>query len=427
MNFDEAVAGEGMLSPFRVLDLTEGGCTIGAKMLGDLGADVIKVEPPGGSPTRSIGPYWHDETDPEKSLFWWAYNINKKSVTLNISSPDGMKLFKKLASTADFIFESFPPNTMDHLGLGYEAIAVTNPRVIMASITPFGPTGPKAHYAWSDLTIWSSGGPVYMTGDPDKAPVGISFMHQAALNAGAEAAAASMIAHYYRENTGPGQHIDVSMQEVAYWIMTSWQEFWETDGTIPKRFGGPPRHRPDGILRERRQVFPAKDGYVVFWVQGGWGGGVQSTKAALKWMDEEGMAPAWLLNFDWVRGFDLSTMDNKTLDALEQPFVDFFATKTKDEISLRAFSNHIMVGAVNNSKDLANHPHLKERGFFEEVAHEDLGELVTYCGPSLKASETPLSFRMRPPHVGEHNYELYGGELGITQEEIDSLRSTGVI
>ncbi len=424
---DIPASDEGMLSPFRVLDLTEGGCVLGGKVLGDLGADVIKIEPPGGSPTRQIGPFWHNEVHPERSLFWWAYNTNKRSITLNIESADGAGIFRRLVEKADFVLESFPPGYMDGLGLGYEALNQINPRVIVASITPYGPSGPKANYAWRDLTIWSSGGPVYMTGDPDKTPVAISFMYQATLNAGAEAAAASMIAHHYRENTGQGQHVDVSMQEVAYWIMTSWQEFWETDGTIPRRFGGPPRRPTTGRLRERRQVFPAKDGYVVFWVQGGWGGGVHSTQAVLKWMEEEGMAPERLLNFDWEHDYDLSTMTNETLDALEQGFVDFFSTRTKEEVSEHAIRDHIMIGAVNNCEDLANHPHLNARDFFEGVWHEDLGEKVTYCGPPLKASETPLTRRRPPPLIGEHNVEVYQEELRLSVEELIALRHAEVI
>ena len=418
---------EGMLTPFRVLDLTEGGCTLGGKMLADLGADVIKIEPPGGSPTRRIGPFWHNQVHPEYSLFWWAYNTNKRSITLNIQTADGAAIFRRLAATADFVLESFSPGYMSSLGLGYEASSKLNPRIIITSITPFGQTGPQAHDAWCDLTVWSSGGAVYLTGDPDKPPVAISFMHQAALNAGAEGAAASMIAHYYRENTGQGQHVDVSMQEVAYWIMTSWPEFWETEGIIPKRFGGPPRPSATEGLRERRLIYPAKDGYVAFWVQGGRGATVESTRAVLAWMTEDGVAPEWLLAFDWERDFDLRTMAPEMLDSLEQHFADFLATKTKAEISERAIRNRIMIGAVNTSEDVANHPHLRARGSFQEVWHEDVGEAVTYIGPFIKASETPLSIRRRPPGIGEHNAEVYRQELGLSVEELTALKHAGVV
>ena len=135
----------------------------------------------------------------------------------------------------------------------------------------------------------------------------------------------------------------------------------------------------------------------------------------------------WILNFDWEHDYDLSKMTNETLDALEQPFVDFFATKTKAEISERAILDHIMIGAINNSEDLANHPQLQARSFFEEAWHEELGEKVTYCGPVLKASEAPLTLRRRPPLIGEHNEEVYRQELGLSVEELTALRHAGVI
>ena len=174
-------------------------------------------------------------------------------------------------------------------------------------------------------------------------------------------------------------------------------------------------------------MFPARDGYVVFTVQGGWGAGTQSTQAALKWMKEDGMAPEWLLSFDWARDYDLATMTNETMDALEQPFVDFFATKTKAEISERGVQSHFMVGAVNNCKDLANHAHLGARGFFEQAWDEELGEMVTYCGPPVKSLETPLMLRRRPPHIGEHNREIYCQELGISTEKLSSLMRDGAL
>lgn len=124
---------EGMLHPFRVLDLTEGGCTLAGKMMADLGAEVIKVEPPGGSLTRRIGPFWKNRIHPEFSLFWWAYNVGKRSITLNVRTADGSALLRRLASTADFVLESFAPRTMQALGLGYEALSSINPRIICAA------------------------------------------------------------------------------------------------------------------------------------------------------------------------------------------------------------------------------------------------------------------------------------------------------
>ncbi|MBI4199094.1 MAG: CoA transferase [Chloroflexi bacterium] len=419
-------AREGMLTPFRVLDLTEGGCLLGGKVMGDMGADVIKIERPGGSPSRSIGPFWHNELHPERSLFWMAYNVNKRSITLDLETADGRALFQQLVPRADFVFESFPPGYMEGLGLGYEALSRLNPRIIVAAVTPFGQTGPKAKYAWSDLTVWASGGPLYLTGEPDRPPVAVSFMHQAALNGGAEAAAAAMIAHYYRETTGEGQFIDVSMQEVAYWVVTSWQEFWETERTIPQRTGGPPKPAASGG-RERRQLFPTKDGFIVFAIQGGaWGGG-RSTKRVVEWMQEEGMAPEWLVAFDWDRRFDLSTMDAELVDNLESCFVRYFLTKAKEELSERAVREHVMIGPVYTPEEVATHRHLKERAFFEEVWDEVLNSKVVFCGPPVKASLTPLAIRRRPPLIGEHNQEIYCGMLGLTPHDLEALHGAGVI
>lgn len=416
-----------MLAPFRVLDLTEGGCTIAGRMLADLGADVVKIEPPGGSPTRRLGPFWHGQVHPERSLFWWAYNAGKRSITLDLATADGAALFRQLVQRADFVLESFPPGYLDRLGLGYGALSEVNPRIIVASITPFGSRGPKADHAWCDLTVWASAGPLYMTGDPDRPPVAISFMHQAALNAGAEAAAASMIAHHYRETSGLGQHVDVSMQEASYWVMTSWQEYWDVEGIIPRRFGGPPRPSPTGRLRERRLVYPAKDGHVAFWVQGNWRGGSRSTRAVLQWMKEEGVAPQWLLNFDWDRDFDLRTLNDEILDAMERCFLDFFRTRTKAEISERAIRDQIMVGALNTSAEVASHPQLRARGFFSDVWHEEIGERATYVGPFVNASAAPLRVRRRAPFIGEHNREVYRQEMGLSLEELVALRGAGVV
>ena len=164
-----------MLGPYRVLDLTEGGCMVGGKILADLGADVIKIEPPGGSKSRNIGPYYKDIPDPNKSLYWFAYNTNKRSITLNIEAADGRELFRRLVKDADIVMETFPPGYLGNLDLNYDKLCATKPDIIVASVTPYGQTGPKAHYQGSELTAWASGGCLYVMGDPDRPPVWISF------------------------------------------------------------------------------------------------------------------------------------------------------------------------------------------------------------------------------------------------------------
>jgi len=148
---------ETLLGGYRALDLTEGGFSVCGKVLGDLGVDVIKIEPPGGSPTRNMGPFYKDIPHPEKSLFWFFLNLNKRSITLDMETADGQDIFKRLVKAADFVLESFEPGYLDKIGLGYPALEQINPRIILASITPFGQTGPYAHYKAPDLIVWALG------------------------------------------------------------------------------------------------------------------------------------------------------------------------------------------------------------------------------------------------------------------------------
>ena len=147
------------------MDLTDEKGSVCGKILGDLGADVIKVEKPGGDPARRIGPFFHNTADPEKSLHWCSFNSSKRGITLNLHDPEGREIFHKLSNTADIIIESFPPGYMDKLGLGYAALSASNPRLIMTSITPFGQTGPYKDRKASDIAILAMSGLMSITGD----------------------------------------------------------------------------------------------------------------------------------------------------------------------------------------------------------------------------------------------------------------------
>ena len=228
---------KGMLSPYRVLDLTDEKGLLCGKLLGDLGADVIKIERPGGDPARSIGPFYHDEPDPEKSLFWFAFNTSKRGITLDIETADGQEIFKRLVKSADFVIESFPPGYMDKLGLGYSALEKINPGIIMVSITPFGQTGPYKDYKAPDIVAWAMGGQMYPCGDADRPPVRISHHSQAYLHAAAEAAVGAMMALYYREMTGEGQQVDVSIQESVAQLTYGLHASWDMMKVIQQRGG----------------------------------------------------------------------------------------------------------------------------------------------------------------------------------------------
>src|SRR5437868_6629401 len=145
-----------MLSPYRVLDLTDEGALLCGQILGDLGADVIVVEPPQGARARAIGPFRHGERHPDRSLNWWSLNRNKRSITLDLESEDGRKRIRDLVRGTDFLLESYTPGYLDELGLGYSELSAINPSLVMVSITPFGQDGPKSRWAASDFTIWAS-------------------------------------------------------------------------------------------------------------------------------------------------------------------------------------------------------------------------------------------------------------------------------
>ena len=252
------------LGPYRVLDLTEGGVNWAGRLLSDMGADVIKVEPPGGSPTRNRGPFYQDEPHPERSLYWTAYNLNKRGVTLDLERPEGQDLFTRLAATSDFILESSTPGTMRDLGLGYEQMSALNPGIIYTSITPFGQSGPYARYKTTDMALWAMGGALYVCGDGDRPPARVS-VPQAEHQGGAQGAAGSLIALFARHATGEGQHVDISIQAAVIRVLMNAASNSVLMGVNIERGGGTKKFEDLTV----RDVFPTLDGYIAGTVSGG--------------------------------------------------------------------------------------------------------------------------------------------------------------
>ena len=404
----------------RVLDLTDEKGFLCGKLLADLGADVIKVEKPGGEPSRNIGPFYHGIPDPESSLYWYSYSTNKRSITLNIESEDGKNIFKQLVSGSDFVIESTAPGYLDNLGLGYNALSKVNPRIILTSITPFGQEGPYSAYQASDLTLMAMGGFSYLIGYPGMAPLRISIP-QSWLLGGSQAAASTMIAHYYRETTGEGQHVDVSIQACIAWSITTAVPYWFT--TKANRFR--PGIAIDGWATVRqRNLWPCKDGFVTYILLGGRMGSAANA-ALVKWMDEEGMADEYIKHFKWDE-YDLGTATQEQHDRLEAYFAEFFLRHTKAELYGESDKRGTVIYPVCSPKDIVNSAQLKARDVWSRVEYPELNDTIEHPEGWFRTTEFRPQVRQRPPLIGEHNLEVYQ-ELGLSKNEISSLKQANII
>lgn len=413
---------EGPLAKYRVIDLTdERGYFLG-KLLADLGANVIKVEPPGGDSGRNKGPFFKDEIEKGKSLFWLAYNTGKRGIILDIKKVEGKDILKRLVKSADFVIESFSPGYLSSLKIGYEDLSAINRRIILTSVSAFGQEGPWRDFEACDLIVSAMGGYQWLLGEPDRAPVRVGFPLTYPVGC-AWALAGTMIAHYHREATGEGQHVDCSAQECQPWFLNDSHLFWDIT-RLGQRRAGWGRIRPTtGFYIP--EILPCKNGSVAFLVIGG-AQGAGSLRALVNWMDEEGMANEYLKKMDWD-SFDYGTMTKDILDNTYRPIIEFFKTKTKEELYTQALKRRIMLYPSSTIDMLLNDSQLKFRQFWVEVHHEELGASLTYPGAWASLPESPLKTGVRAPQIGEHNEEVYMNELGLTKKQLLILRQTEVI
>jgi len=399
---------EGMLSAYRVLDLTDEKGLFCGKLLGDLGADVIKIERPGGDPARMIGPFYHDQIDPEKSLFWFAFNTSKRGITLDIETPKGQEIFKRLVKGTDFILESFSPQYLDKIGLGYSVLEKLNPGLILVSITPYGQTGPYKDFKASDITSWAMGGHLYVNGDPDRPPVRISHPCQAYLHAAAEAAVGAMIALHAREMTGMGQQVDVSIQEVVVRVSDTTIS-WDTNHAVRKR----------GVVEARARIttkWACKDGHVTFTY---WSGprAKRYNTPLIDWMAKEGVNVDYLKSIAWET-FDFREATQDVVDLIEKPTQEFFMRRTKAELLDGAVRNGVTLYPLATTADMVKNVQLVAREYWVKVEHPELGESITYAGAFGKSTETPIKIWRRAPLIGEHNKEIIEIEFGHSDDEL---------
>ncbi|MBI4765448.1 MAG: CoA transferase [Deltaproteobacteria bacterium] len=395
-----------LLDAYRVLDLTDHRGQFCGKILADLGADVIKVEPPEGDPARKTGPFIDDDPDPGKSLYWAAHNTSKRSITLDLQKEKDRNHFLRLAGGAKFLLESFTPGYLDKLGLSFEFLNRLNPSLILVSITPFGQTGPYARFKDSDLINMGLGGQMALCGDRDRAPLRFTAEQSYPLG-GIYGALAALAAHLYREKTGLGQHIDVSIQESVFQTARSTRTYWDMQKFLEQR-EGPRMGR--GVINFRN-LWSCKNGVVCWRIfvanLGKW------TAALFGWMNEEGLA-ADLSPVPW-EDLDMATLSQKDIDRFEVPIQAFFLKHTKEELFRESLKRGFVLFPLSTVRDLYENEQLKARAFWQEVSYPSLDRTIPHPGPPFIIQGMNYSLK-KPPAIGEHTQEILGQETGGSGE-----------
>jgi len=412
-----------LLSPYRVLDLTTERGLLCGQLLGDLGADVIKVEPPGGSPARQLGPFLNDEPHPDRSLYWWAYNRNKRSITLDIDRPEGRDLLKRLVPSAHFVIESFNPGEMAARGMGYDDLAALNPAIVYTSISAFGQDGPKATYDDSDLIIMAAGGPLILTGDDDRPPVRLS-VPQAYLHASADAAVGALVAHHESIVSGRGQYVDVAAEESVAMATQSYVLAASLGSVEARRMSGGVKFGPLDIPL----VWPAKDGYIALTFLFGSALGV-FTRKLMEYLCERGFCDEATRDKDWIAFGEQLFSGAEPVSEFERVVEivrTFTRSHTKAELLQFAVEKGFLMTPITTIEEVVKSPQLESRGYWQSIEHPELGRKFLYPGPFARFSATPLQYRRRPPMVGEHNREIYA-ELGIDDAELADLAAKGIV
>ncbi|HZP46726.1 MAG TPA: CoA transferase [Candidatus Binataceae bacterium] len=412
-----------MLNHCRVLDLTNERGFLCGQILGDLGADVIKVEPPGGAPGRRLPPFLNGQPGLDNSIYWLAFNRNKRSLTLDLERPEGRELLQRMVARADFLLESETPGRMAELGLDYATLSRLNPALVYVSITPFGQDGPKAHYADSDLILMAASGVLILCGDEDRAPLRMS-VPQAYLHASADAAGAALIAYYERLGSDRGQQVDVAAQESITLAGQSTALTALIDGEETRRMSGGAKL---GALRVPL-VWKCRDGLVtaVFLFGSALG---PFSKKLVDYIHSQGGCDDAMKNTDWV-GYGARLLSGELpladYEQKQKVIANFLAARTKSELFNLAQQHGLLIAPLSTVEDLLANPQFKARNYWQPMTHPDGGPALTYPGPFARLSQTPIQYRRRPPRVGEHNREIFA-ELGLGDDALIELGHKGII
>ncbi|HVM52116.1 MAG TPA: CoA transferase [Acidimicrobiales bacterium] len=395
-----------MLGHYRVLDVSDERGQMAGAILAGLGADVVLVEPPGGSPSRRLGPFAGGAPDPERSLSHWAVNRGKRSVVLDLAgSPADRARLVDLARGADVLVESSDPGTMAALGLGFDDLAEVNPALVYVSVSAFGQDGPKAGWAATDLTVWASSMALVLTGDDDRAPVRISVPPQAWYHAGAEAAGAALVALTERARSGRGQHVDVSAQQASMQAAQSLVLAEPFKSLPPQRIAGGVRLGPLDI----QLAWPCADGYVaITFLFGAAVGPV--THRFMSWVCEEGFCDEATRDKNWVEYPVLLLLGMEPVEEYERVkhvVEEFCRSRTKAQLLAGALERRLLVAPVASIADVVADEHFSARHYWDAVTDEALSpEPVRAPGPFATMSATPLPRLGRAALAGEHTEEV---------------------
>jgi crotonobetainyl-CoA:carnitine CoA-transferase CaiB-like acyl-CoA transferase len=402
------------LKGYRIVELSNERLSFAGKLLADMGAEVILVEPPGGDPTRQFPPFLDDEPGKDRSLYWWHYNTNKKSVVLDLESDEGRDSFQHLIQSADLLIESEPRARLGELGLDYEQLVLINEKLIHVAMTPFGRDDPKSDLPATDLTILAGGGPVWSCGYDDNSLPPVRGLGNQGYHTGCHFAVMSALtALLYREVSGEGQFIDVSMHAAANVTTEAGSYSWLVANETVQRQTG--RHASIAPTMES-QIRCADGRYANTGVPPRF---PHEFKRLYDWLKqlglEEELPEAVFLEMgaNWEGPFDLSAIGKD--DTLTAIFMSGRQALSLIGSKISAYdffhgcqSAGLSVGVVNSPDEAYEDPHFKARGFQVEVEHENLDRTFRYPGAPYHFEKTPWQITKRAPMLAEHQEEIIG-------------------
>jgi len=413
----------GALSGCRVLDMTTPLGHLCGKILGDLGADVIKIEPPAGDAGRIRPPFVQDRSGAFHSLFWLSYNNNKRGITLNLETSDGRRILEQMARKADFVVESYPPGYMDSLELGYAQLSRENPGLVYTAVTPFGQSGPYRDFQAEDLEIMALSGVMSLTGYPDKLPLRISLSQSEAW-ASLYGAMGALTAFHSRQKDGRGQFVDVSSQAACIILCAHAPWFWDYNREIPTRHGEFMTGRTITGAKFRT-AWPCRDGYVTFIIYGG-PAGQKTNRALTEWMDTKGMAPDFMKAKQWEK-FDVAVITQEEVDRMESAIGKFFVDITKKEFLKEVVERGMLGYPISTAEDILDDNQLVARNFWQSLETPGSDDPIRFPGGFAQFSEMDCGVRFRAPLLGEHNRDILAGELGLSQQQLTLMRAASII